>query len=386
MADPPSSPKSNAPFFVVSLASHNSNPLIPEAFFAAKNELTNLKLTSDACDRTWQVKLNGRRFTEGWEDFSNAHCLRDDDVLLFRDVGQMIFHVTPSGRSFSQIHYISSSSDNIEADEIDDDTDDGSEDEDGDSEDDEGGSKFEDGSHSVKKIEKENNLLVFKSWTLELRHNKTTGQAYMCRGWTSFCKENGIKAGSSCRFKLVKNGTKPTAQMNQNRTVAIDFKPDMLRSGQLRLPALFSRENGINEAGEGRGQFYIRGFKDCFRANGIKKVGDSFTLDVVRGGTSPVLKICSKSRMIQASRAEEEMETRVQKKARVSGEGGSSRPLEPCSISDQVSKVRESNVHTLTDVRQFRSELEIREQNLETWLLEIDALGEKIQGISKFFN
>ena len=109
-------------------------------------------------------------------------------------------------------------------------------------------------------------------------------------------------------------------------------------------------------------------FKDCFRANGIKKVGDSFTLDVVRGGTSPVLKICSKvntksvtfqvlgifccciilclkkcvqekeasvdgnqttsrrqSRMIQASRAEEEMETRVQKKARVSGEGGSSR-------------------------------------------------------------
>ena len=45
---------------------------------------------------------------------------------------------------------------------------------------------------------------------------------------------------------------------------------------------------------KGRGQFYIRGFKDCFRAIGIKKVGDSFTLDVVRGGTSPILKICSK--------------------------------------------------------------------------------------------
>ena len=100
------------------------------------------------------------------------------------------------------------------------------------------------------------------------------------------------------------------------------------------------------------------------------------------------------SRMIQAPRAEEEMETRVQKKARVSVEGGSSRrtrasnklsvgpenlqhkkPLEPCSISDQVSKVRQSIVHTLTDVRQFRSELEIKEQNLETSLLEIDALG-----------
>ena len=105
-----------------------------------------------------------------------------------------------------------------------------------------------------------------KSWTLELRHNKTTGQSYMCRGWTSFCQGNGIKAGSACRFKLVKNGTKPvlqlcpntstilhkkrdvpetegdeieyedcleTPQMNQNRTVAIEFKPHMLRNGQL---------------------------------------------------------------------------------------------------------------------------------------------------------
>ncbi|WZZ24276.1 hypothetical protein YC2023_007677 [Brassica napus] len=104
------SPKSNAPFFVVSLASHNSNPIIPDAFFTThldgNNELTKLKLTSDACDTTWQVKLNGRRFADGWEDFSNAHCLRNDDVLLFREDGEMIFHVTPSGRSFSQIHYI----------------------------------------------------------------------------------------------------------------------------------------------------------------------------------------------------------------------------------------------------------------------------------------
>lgn len=101
-----------------------------------------------------------------------------------------------------------------------------------------------------------------------------------------------------------------------------------------------------------------------------------------------------KSRMIEASRAEEEMETCIQKKARVSAEGGSSRRTrasnkfsvgpsnlqhkkapEPCSISDQVSKVRQSIVQTLTDVRRFRSELETKEQNLETSLLEIDALG-----------
>lgn len=96
--------------------------IVPDAFFAThleegKNELTNLKLTSDACDSTWQVKLNGRRFADGWKDFSAAHCLRDDDVLLFRDEGHMIFHVTPSGRRFSRIHYISSSSDDDDHDD-----------------------------------------------------------------------------------------------------------------------------------------------------------------------------------------------------------------------------------------------------------------------------
>lgn len=86
--------------------------IIPDAFFTAhlkdKTGLTKLKLTSDASDRTWDVKLNGRRFAGGWDDFSAAHCLRDDDVLVFRHDGKMVFHVTPSGRSFSQIHTSSS--------------------------------------------------------------------------------------------------------------------------------------------------------------------------------------------------------------------------------------------------------------------------------------
>lgn len=92
-----------------------------------------------------------------------------------------------------------------------------------------------------------------KSWTLDLRHNKTTGQSFVRNGWTSFCKLNGIKAESFCRFKLVQNGTKPALQlcpntevgeiesedcsdpasMNQNRTVALQLKPYMFKSGRL---------------------------------------------------------------------------------------------------------------------------------------------------------
>lgn len=45
---------------------------------------------------------------------------------------------------------------------------------------------------------------------------------------------------------------------------------------------------------KGRELFYIRGLRDCFVANGIKKVGDSFTLEAIRGGTNAILKICSK--------------------------------------------------------------------------------------------
>ncbi|KAG2244277.1 hypothetical protein Bca52824_093874 [Brassica carinata] len=292
-----------------------------------------------------------------------------------------------------------------------------------------------------------------KSWTLDLRHNKTTGQSFVRNGWRSFCRANGIKAESFCRFKFVQNGTRPVLQlcpnteadevesedcsepasMNQNRTVALQLKPYMFKAGTLRIPASFGRANGIKEAGtvtivnrdgvewklrlgnmKGSELFYIRGLKDCFVANGIEKVGDSFTLEGIRGGANPILKISSKEasfdrrqqRLIQASRVEKEKETRVQKKARVSAEGGPSshrtrasnrssagpnnlqgkQPLQPCSISDQVAKVKQSVVDALTDVRQFRSQLEIKENNLESSLLEIDVLGEKIMGISKLFN
>ncbi|KAG2243224.1 hypothetical protein Bca52824_094922 [Brassica carinata] len=451
MVDPVMVSSNNKPIFFIDLSGQNSIPMIPDSFISnhlkGNTQSTKLKLTSDVSDRSWEVELDdGQRFARGWKYFSVHHGVRNDDVLSFRHDGDMVFHVTPFGHSTSEeelspnktsskkraITETESSSENsylvahVTSSNL--------------SRNHMGLTNKFARSNGLNNRQCEIDLLNEdgKSWTLDLRHNKTTGQTYMCRGWTGFCQGNGIKAGSSCRFRFVQSGTKPVlqlcpnntstvlhvpetkgdeiesedgseaAQMKQNRSVEIEFKPHMLRTGQLRLPALFSRENEINEAGEvtivnrdgvewklhlvrvkGRGQFYIKGFKDCFVANGIKKVGDSFTLDIIRGGTNPILKICSKIKeasldgnqttrrrepnMIQAPRAEEEMETRVQKKARVSSaEGGSSRrtrvsnklsagpadlqrkkPLEPCSISDQVSKVRQSVVHALTDGKRF---------------------------------
>ncbi|KAL1210424.1 putative B3 domain-containing protein REM4 [Cardamine amara subsp. amara] len=537
MADPVISCPTYRSLFVIDLSGQNSNPMIPDSFISnhlkGKNQSMKMKLTSDASVKIWEVELDGGRFAGGWKDFSVHHCVRNDDVLSFRHEGDMVFHVTPFGRSFSQIQFISSTSDDEEEDDDDDVPnifDDEEEEENVDVRDDDNNSASEEDLHSKKFSSKKiarketesssdkshlvahvtpaslrrdsmcltsqfarSNGLDWRrceidlmneheiSSTLLLRHNGTTGQAFMRGGWRSFCRRNEIKAGSFCRFKLVQRGTKPVLQlcpntsssipqgnsskanqkrnvsesegddeiepldcseiasMNQNRIVTLDYKPYMIRSSQLRLPASFTRENGIVEAGEitvvnkdgvewkshlvsikGRGQFYIRGWRDFFEANDLKKVGDSFTLEVIRGGTSPILKICSKIKeapcdgyktlerrprgTVQASHDEEEIVTRVQKRGRVSAEGGPSRrtrasnnssdyhgnlhkqPLQPCSISDQVKKVKQSIVDTLTSVRRFQSELEIKEHNLEASLQEIDALGEKIVGISKIFN
>ncbi|KAF8097558.1 hypothetical protein N665_0286s0066 [Sinapis alba] len=521
MVDPVMASSTKKTIFIIDLSGQNPNPMIPDSFVSNHLKGNNvqstklMKLTSDASDRTWEVELDGQRFARGWKHFSEHHCIRNDDVLSFRHDGDMVFHVTPFGRSFShQIQFISSTSEaendstdddddehNIFDDDVYDDDDVGDDDDD----DDENATSEEE-LYPNKTLSKkrartetepssENAYLVAhvtpstlrrnhmylsskfarsnglnnrqceidlrneqgESWTLDLRHNKTTGQTFVRNGWTSFCKANGIKVESFCRFKLVQNGTKPLLQlcpntegddevetkdcsepasMNQNKIVALELKPYMFKTGRLRVPASFGRANGIKEAGtitivnkdgvewklhlgnmKGRELFYIGGLKDCFVANGIKKVGDPFTLEAIKGGANPILKICSKKqsydgyktpqpRMIQALRdEEEEKETRVQKKARVSAEGGPShrtrasnrtsvgprnlqgkQPLQPCSISDQVAKVKHSVVDALTDVRQFRSELEIKERNLEAALLEIDVLGEKIMGISKLFN
>ncbi|AEE85939.1 putative protein [Arabidopsis thaliana] len=510
MADPLIPSPTNKAFFIIDLSGQKSNPIIPTEFiwnhFNGKIQSTNMKLTSDASDRNWDVKLDGARFAGGWKDFSVSHSVRDDDLLSFRHDGGMVFHVSPFGRSFSQIQLISSSTSDDDDDErtvFDDDEDDdvGDDDDNSISEDDFCSKKISSKKRARKETESSSdksylvahvtpssllrdNMCVLskfarsngldrreceidlrdeheKSWTLLLRHNKKTGQAFMRGGWRSFCRNNGIKAGSICRFKLVQSGIKPVLQLcpnassipegnsskarkkrnvseiegdeiesencsetiplNQNKILTFDLKPYVFRSCQFFLPASFARENGIVEAGEvtvlnkdgiewkshlvnikGRDQFYNRGCQDFFVANGVKNVGDPFTLEVIRGGPSPILKICSKVKQAassdghktadrkprmtdQAPLAEEQTDNRVEKRAQVTEEGGPSRSTradpgnlqqkQPCSISDHVKKVKQSIVDTLTDVRRFQSELKVKEQNLEASLQEIDALG-----------
>lgn len=104
-----------------------------------------------------------------------------------------------------------------------------------------------------------------ESWALGLRHNNRTGQDYIRGHWRSFCRANEMKPGSSYRFKLVRNGTRPllrlcsevipegnrsrangkdnvsekysraagSASTKQNKFLTVTFKHYMIQSGHL---------------------------------------------------------------------------------------------------------------------------------------------------------
>ncbi|XP_020874409.1 uncharacterized protein LOC9303288 isoform X1 [Arabidopsis lyrata subsp. lyrata] len=105
--------------------------------------------------------------------------------------------------------------------------------------------------------------------------------------------------------------------------------------------------------------------------------------------------------------AEGEPSCRSQKSSAEPGDSQRKNLPEPCSVTQQLAKVKQSILDTVASVRQFRCELERKEQSivdtlsivrlfrseieekediLEASLLEIDVLGEKISGINKILN
>ncbi|CAH8328295.1 unnamed protein product [Eruca vesicaria subsp. sativa] len=169
-----------------------------------------------------------------------------------------------------------------------------------------------------------------KAWTLELKHNKTAGQTYMCRGWTSFCKENGIGAGSSCRFKFVQTGIKPVLQLclststilpQGNSSKALDVPEtencsetaQMNQNRAMNLTKRFTIANGLhkswceidlmNQTGKSwvvhlrynkrTGQEFLRGGWRSFCHDNELKTGCFYRFELVLTGTRPALQLCS---------------------------------------------------------------------------------------------
>ncbi|CAA7015269.1 unnamed protein product [Microthlaspi erraticum] len=202
-----------------------------------------------------------------------------------------------------------------------------------------------------------------------------------------------------------------------NRFVKLTVSPNSLESGKQCLPLGFTRVNGLDKPGKlilldknsvewsmklkvgnNGGSMYIRngnGWKNFCAANEVG-AGECLTLELIRGGARPLLKFCSKMEQLacEAIKARSHKRARVQNRSqetrpklevRETAEGESSRRsrasnqgnlphTQPCSVSDQVAKVKQSVVDALTCVRRFQTQLETMDNKLEDSLREIDNL------------
>lgn len=75
-----------------------------------KHEGKTVTLRSDASEKTWKVKMEGQRLTQGWKEFVEAHVLRVGDFVVFRLERDMLFNVTALGSSYCEIQYTTSGS------------------------------------------------------------------------------------------------------------------------------------------------------------------------------------------------------------------------------------------------------------------------------------
>ncbi|KAG2315496.1 hypothetical protein Bca52824_018618 [Brassica carinata] len=280
---------------------------IPISFYSkhikgTTNEV--VKLRSNGSDVTWEVKMDCRRLTHGWEKFATGHAFQVGDIVIFRHDGDLLFHVTPFGPSCCEIQY------------NDDDVDDGTSsstlnlvlywslgrfcsyshfkvETDTDCEKyhhqhtREAGSSSDDHSCFVARVTDSNirkdalflplhfsrsngfvnrecEIILLnedeKPWTLFLKYHKTNGHVYIRRGWRSFCQANQKRVDDVLTFKLVKAGRKPVLQLrasvynrasssssptSQDRFVTLTLKKYHFKSCKLSLPVPFVMANGI---------------------------------------------------------------------------------------------------------------------------------------------
>ncbi|KAF8049701.1 hypothetical protein N665_2142s0004 [Sinapis alba] len=245
MVNPPLESPTNPHFFQPLLPGFDTHLTIPVAFFSkhieGKTKQKTATLRSDASDITWEVKIEGRRLTKGWKDFTTAHDLRIGDVIIFKHEGDMVFNVTSFGPSCCEIQYTQSHIIKEEDDNNDDHEDDN------------------ENRHKIRNVLRMKSLkpktepmssfsfdycfvaevtasnlkmdtlhlpvgatssnalnrrchemiLVNKEgepWTASLRFKESGGIYYIRRGWRRFCLDNRRKVGDLFVFNLVGDG------------------------------------------------------------------------------------------------------------------------------------------------------------------------------------
>ncbi|XP_006293928.2 putative B3 domain-containing protein REM15 [Capsella rubella] len=304
----------NKHFFKPLLPGFHSHLTIPVAFFlkyieGRDEQKSTAELTSDVSKIIWNVKIDGQRFTDGWEEFAIAHDLRIGDIAIFRQERHLAFHVTLLGPSSCELQYGScfDQESNLEEKK---------------SPNKEAETSSLDPSCFVAKVAPSSiryDLLLFprpfvkansrvingsgeivlmnekgRTWTFKLHKKPACGNVYIRGGWRVFCDANGLKDGDTFTFKLIQRGgtrvlrlvpkepveeeandvspsTEPECHEDSNigkiqkkmeteknprretESSSLDtscfvanISPSMLRYDTMYLPKWFMRENGID--------------------------------------------------------------------------------------------------------------------------------------------
>ncbi|KAL0733886.1 hypothetical protein Bca4012_010096 [Brassica carinata] len=307
----------NPHFFQPLLPGFTKHLDIPVAFFLKHLDKNNkgktAKLRSDASETTWNVKLDGRRFSDGWEYFAVVHDLRVGDIVVFRHDGELVFHVTALGPSCCEIQYgeDSKEEDKIEKlcdtmekiprkkkrpkTEIDFSTDQ---------------SCFvitvtpsnlrRDIVYLPKAFAVVNSLMkkfeivlmneARESWKLYLTQESYSGRFYMSKGWRSFCVANEKKPGDMFTFKMVQNEATPVLKLlplnNEDLHKVVDTEKvpkekrqeieadssfvaivtySNIRRDTMYLPKAFAASNGL---------------RTKFKIDLMNEKGESWTIDL----------------------------------------------------------------------------------------------------------
>ncbi|AEE85940.1 B3 domain-containing protein REM5 [Arabidopsis thaliana] len=334
-------------FFQPILPGFKSHIKIPVKFFSkhieGKHEGNTVYLRSYPSRRTWKVKMEGHKLTEGWKEFVEAHDLRVGDFVVFKHKGDMLFHVTAIGPSCCEVQYAPSRSHdrNEESDEI------------GESSRNEkiieenvktepdqfspdltcfsqsvtASNLTRDlvgiprdfakryglniGRHEIVLMDEEGN-----TWESEVKSYKS-GRVFIAGGWTSLCTANKLEVGDSCTFKLLRNPKIPVFRLCSRPKAGAEARPH-------------KRSRVQSSSGGSRQKHDVR-----------QKLDEE-------GGPSRC--------------------TRSSNKA--TGDQEKLQQTQSCFIFDHVAKVKQSVEDTLNSIRRFRAKLETKEHNLEALLQE----------------
>ncbi|CAL9220360.1 unnamed protein product [Arabidopsis halleri] len=350
MENVPASSPTKPHFFQPLLPGFQSHLNIPMAFFSRYIDGTTnesnavVKLRSNASDINWQVMIEGRRLTQGWQKFATSHDLRVGDIVVFRHDGDLLFHVTCLGPSCCEIQY---DDDVIQISSAETDSDSDSKKNENTTE----GGTSSDHSCFITRVTASNlnkDILYLprdflrsnglmnrqceiillnedgKPWTLFMTHEKSRfDRVYIRSGWRSFCLANGKRANSVLTFKLVQTATTPVLQLcsslrptSQNRFLTLTLTPYNLKNDKLCLPVTFVKANGIENAEkitlvdrygikrttsleleDGYGRMRLgKEWREFCEVSEVK-TGESFKLELIKEGkdtATPLLKFCSK--------------------------------------------------------------------------------------------